>query len=267
MIKQKKAGVFAIGMVIAMILFMTAAWFAFTATNNKITFETRALEPLMDYNNEYDRFIIYRDESAKMAASQAFYEIARDAGIDKNQDSCTVYNNYFILSDNCKPGTNAVRAKFIDIYNRSFNNLMSLYPQYNFRNNIYSVMYSSDRNMIEFKTDKIKPSSQVKTDFAVYNLSYEVDPSATVNLSEQDIILEDFEEIYLKIINAKNSCVGREITSCMKSKLEFVRWHFDAEKQGSHLIIKMKTKSSYFYQDATSDERFAPVEFNFAIQM
>jgi hypothetical protein len=261
--KNRKAGIFALGMIIAMILFMTTAWLAFTTTNKNLDVSFNLAPYLTNYYNEQDRFFLYIDESTKLAASQAFYEIAKDAAIDKNKDSCLVYNNYFVLSPGCKPELSSIKTRFLEKYNQSLNNLIQKYPSEKLRIS-YGNEFDETGMTIRSGADLIKLDSQKKASFALYNFSYSFNPSNSFSLAKLNIVLDDFETIYNKAVNTKSVC--NQDINCVKEKMTSDRWQVDVEKSGQYFLFKLKTKKSFFYQDVTeSSEKFAPVSFNFAI--
>lgn len=265
--KNRKAGIFAVGMIIAMILFMTTAWLAFTTTNKKLDASFNLAPYLTNIYNEQDRFSLYSEESTKLAASQAFYEIAKDAAIDKNKGGCLVYNNYFVLSDSCKPEITSIKTRFLEKYNQSLNSLIQKYHYEKLRIN-YINAFDETGSAIRSDANPINMDSQKKASFATYNFSYIFNPSVTISLAnglaKHDIILDDFETIYNDAVNAKTAC--NQDINCIKGKMSLERWKFDVEKSGQYFLFKAKTNISFFYQESQdAAEKFAPIEFNFAI--
>ncbi|MEM2954856.1 MAG: hypothetical protein QW625_02835 [Candidatus Nanoarchaeia archaeon] len=263
---KRKAGIFAAGMILAVLIFMATAWHTFSTTNKKISVGIETLPTLTNFYDEQDRFSIYIKESSKLAASQALYNLAKDAAIDKNKELCRIepQTGYIIWDSSCKPELSFIKQKFLQNYNKSFNEFIQKYPNANLRPTYINEFDETTAKNKEIKSTALPIIFQSieKGTFAVYNFSYVIETSTKINLTEQNIYLEDFEEIYNKIIEEKAKCQTLDV-DCFKN-LNFDRWNFDVERQGSYIIFKFKTKAIYFFQE-TSIERYAPIELNFAI--
>ena len=127
--QNKKASIFALGMVLGVIILMGIAWYGFAATNKNIYKGIKIIDPL-NYKNLKDNFALYLNESAKLSASQSFYEIAKETAIDKENPGCNIYSgkDYIIWSQECKPEQKIIEEMFIKYYNKSFNILLQEYP-------------------------------------------------------------------------------------------------------------------------------------------
>lgn len=256
MIKSKKAGIFAAGMILAMLIFMTTAWFAFSTTNKKITAEINTLPVLNSYYNEQDRFYLYAQESQKLAVSQAFYQIAKDAAINPAKESCNLLNNYIIWNENCNPNTDMIKERFLENYNQTLANLIKLYPNDNMRPEYVNEI--NENNWIASTAQPITLNSEKQGSFAKYNFSYSFSPSIKLNLTEQDIYLEDFKMIYNKF----DSC-NKEL-ECIKA-ISLKHWKITVEEYSSYILLKLKTKKAFFFQE-NGVEKYAPIELNFIIE-
>lgn len=256
MMKNRKAGMFAAGMILAMLIFMSTAWFAFSTTNKKINAEFDVFPDLKNFYDNQDRFVLYSTESSKFAASQAFYEIAKDSAIDKNKDSCQVYNNIIIWSGSCKPETSFVETKFMESFNAGFNGLIQKFPNPDFK-----ITYSNalNGNNIDSTAQAIKQESKEKGSFAAYTFTFSFEPTIHLDLEKKN--LHDFILIYERATEAKNKC-GQDIP-CLKNTFNMENWIFDVEKSSNYMIFRLRTKTSYFYNDGA--EKFSPIELNFAL--
>ena len=285
----KKAGVFAIGMVLGMIIFMSLTWYSFLTTNKKISVEIAGSTTIANNKNTIDNLVFYIDEAKKLAASQAFYEIAKEWAIDLNvEDSaqeCKMYNEYIIWSQNCKPEQEKIEAVFIKKYNESFYNLLNQYLLNRYHKENLNI---SDLNYFDYvytlEGEKIISSATIKTlsaiekaNFATYNISYNFDPSTTLDLKKQEISLNEFESIYQETNSVIEECKAlenneenseTEILSCIKSRiknsLEFKKWIVEVKKEGSFLIFELKTKK-YFFFTLDNEGKFSPITLAFAI--
>jgi len=257
---NKNAGIFAALMILSMIIFMTTAWFAFSKTNEKIK-ESINISVLSDIYKEYDRFSFYLKESSELSASQAFYEIAKDAGINLSLE-CNTYNNYIIWDVNCKPDSLFIEQKFVDEYNKTFSNYIRNYPNENF-----IIRFDNKLENKEITSEASSPvilSSEEKSSFATYNVSYKLSPSIKASLESYNIHLEDFGNIYSSIIREKENCRNDEDSvSCLKNNIVLENWQFDARKEGSYYLFKFTTKKYFFFYE--NEEKFAPISVNVAL--
>lgn len=270
---NKRAGIFAVGMIITMMVVMAAAWQAFSTTNKKITVGTKILPNLTSLYDEQDRFFIYIEESKSLAASQALYEIAKDAAINKNKDSCRVEpkTNYFIWDNNCKPEALFIKQKFIQEFNKSLASFVEAYPKENLRLH-YTNEFAEGSEEIISTALPIKLESKAKSTFASYSFSHSLKPfltSTKTNLTKENIDL-NFNEIYNKIVEKKTRCQTeqKDTEECSKAlkAIEFDSWHASVERQGSYFIFRLKTKDFFFFQE-NNLENYKPIELNFVIEI
>lgn len=270
----KRAGIFAVGMIITMIIVMAAAWQAFSTTNRKIAVGVEILPNLTSHYNEQDRFSIYIEESKSLAASQALYEIAKDAAIDKKKGSCRVepQTNYFIWDNNCKPETLFIKQRFIQEFNKSLISFVKAYPKENLRPYYMNEFAEGSEEIINSAASPIKLESKAKSTFASYSLSHSVETSLTstkTNLTEENIDL-NFNGIYNKIVEEKTRCQTeqKEAEECSKAleAIEFDYWRADVERQGSYFIFRLKTKDFFFFQE-NNLENYKQIELNFIMEI
>lgn len=255
-IKNKKAGIFAAGMILAMLIFMTTAWFAFSTTNKRISAEISTLPILNSYYNEQDRFLLYAQEAQKLAASQALYNIAKDAAIDPISESCNLMNNYMLWNEHCSPKTEIVKQKLLDYYNKTFDASIKAYPDEKMHSDYISEI--TETKELSSTAQAISLNSEKQGSFAKYNLSYSFNPSIKLNLTEQNIYLEDFEIIYNKIAACNKNL------ECIKA-ISLEHWNIAIEEQTSYFLFKLKTKTFHFFHE-DNIEKYKPIELNFIIE-
>ncbi|UZE93792.1 MAG: hypothetical protein IB618_03430 [Candidatus Pacearchaeota archaeon] len=250
MIKNKKAGVFAIGLVLGMIIFIGMSWHAFSTTNKNINAGVIKTTASINIKNMGDRLSFYINESSKLAASQAFYEIVKDSAIDKDNPSCTVTGDTIIWNSNCMPEKIFLQNKFTDEYGKSFFDSLKAYSETNLTDITYT--HTFENGEIKTKTDPKTFSSEEKGTFATYKLEYEFNPSITLILEEENINLDSFDFIYIKTNSDIRECRDEEAVDmvlCVKNKLEFDGWTVDVKKQGSYLIFELETEEYFFFED------------------
>ena len=253
----KKAGVFAISMVIGMIIFISLSWHAFSITNRNLNLGIS--KTITNNEDVKDRFIFYITESSKLAAAQAFHEIAKHSA---GNDDCKVIENKIIWNDECKPDQKSLKDEFLKRYNSSFIGFIKNYPEENLRDIEYFYLIENDK-LISVASKKTLNSIKEET-FVTYNISSEFDASSIINLTELNIKLDDFGQIYEEAQNAITECRdSNNISSCVQNKLSFKRWQTEVKKEGSYLIFKCQTKNYFFFDD--SGEKFEPITLDFAM--
>ena len=262
--KNKKAQFFAAAIVLVTILLIGRTWHCFIIANRKIDTSVNALEEFTDIYNEEDRLVFYVKESAKLAASQALYIIAKDAAIDKDNLLCSsyIYNDKEITKWNqdCKPEKWFIEEKFFYEYNKTFTELIQSYPK---------EIDIDFEHILEDETIKtiIKKtfSASKKTDYADYNLSYDLSDSVEIALEEQGIDL-NFKGIYEEIGSVIKECKEesqetQEIKKCIE-KTEFEHWDFAIEKINNVAVFAFKTKEHFFFEK-DDKENFEVIELYF----
>ena len=254
-IKNKKAGIFAAGMVLAMLIFMSAAWFAFSTTNEKIGVEFRAINYLENLKNEQIKFKIYSEDATNIASVQSFYEIAKDSAIDKAEASCQVLDNYIIWSQDCKPESSFTKQQFLSDYNRVFTNLISKYPNENLRATFTNEIIE---NSVVSTTLPLTLKAEKQGSFAKYSFETTFTPLIKVNLTKESIILGDFAEIYTDVISCSKDL------ACFNN-LDFENWNFKVTEYSTYFLFKFQTKKSFFFTNGAI-QNFKPIELNFIIK-
>ncbi|MCX8193813.1 MAG: hypothetical protein N3G19_00385 [Candidatus Pacearchaeota archaeon] len=262
--KNKKAGIFAAGMVLATIIFIVTAWFAFSTTNKNITAEIELLPILTSIYNEQDRFSLYINETKKLAASQAFYELTkRGAVIDEN---CRIEpdTKSVIWDSNCKPEITYINKAFLEEFNETFNFLVNSYPNEKFRQN-YSHIFNEQENVIISKDKSQIIENKKEGNFASYTISLSTEKTATIttNLNEQEINLDDFVKIYDKIMEEKSKC-SEETHDCLKN-FNFENWNVKIEKQGNYYFFELTTKKAFFFIE-NNNIKFEPIKLKFVLE-
>ncbi len=260
--QNKKAGIFAAGMILAVIIFMAAAWFAFNTTNNKIKVEIQTLSILNNFNNEQVKFTFYAHESQKLAASQGFYELAKEAAIDPLSDSCYIKENYFIWSEHCHPQTDQVNRLFLNKYNQTFSRLIKDYPNKNISADFANIL---EGDKLTSTSLPIILEEKKKATFATYTIIKDIAPKPPLqtDLVGEKIYLDNFENIYSQILSRKSSCTTIN-EDCFKS-LGVAHWNDKVEDKGAYLLFTLTTKEIHFFQE-NNNIVYKPIVLNFVIE-
>jgi len=259
----KKAGIFAISMVVGMIIFISLSWYSFSITNKNLNLGiSKAISA--NYQNTRDKIYFYTLESSKLAASQAFYEVAKESAVDKEKTLCTVIENKLIWNQNCKPEQKFVENKFLEKYNDSFIGFLKNYPEKQLEDSEYIYLIEEDEL---FSTTSEKTLTTIETTpVATYTMNYMFDSSLKINLFDEGIYLEDFESIYKQANSAITACKdSKNMVVCVKNRINLGRWVVEVEKEGSYLIFKCKTKKYFFFNE--SGEKFEQIGLDFAMSI
>lgn len=258
--KGKRAGIFAAGLVLGMIIFIGLSWHSFSTTNRNLNMGIIKALSSTQYKDMENKVSFYLDESAKLASSQAFYEIAKNSAVNK-ESMCNVINDNIIWNSNCRPEQQFIESMFIEKYNQSFYGFLENYLEEDLKAEYIHII---KEGKIESSAEQKTFVSQEGTSLSTYKLSYVLDPSITHNLNEQDIYLGDFEFIYQETDSVILKCKDNDdVVSCVKKNLNLARWTTKVKKEASYLIFELETKKSFFFEDP--EEKFEPVVLNFAM--
>ena len=127
MIKNKKGTVFGVFLVIGMIAILTTVWYSFDSTKNKMLIEMDSPIYLYQLNSIKENFILYKEESVKLSAQQAFYDTLKNNNLIF-PENCEAYQNFVILTDSCLPDKETANKIFIQNFNRNYLSFMNNYP-------------------------------------------------------------------------------------------------------------------------------------------
>lgn len=263
---NKRGGIFAAGMVLAMIIFMTTAWFAFSTTNKKIATEMDLLPALTSLYNEQDRFYLYIEETKKLAASQAYYETIKKLETGTINKNCRIEPNtkIAIWDSQCKP-TNEIKKSFLEEFNKSFDFFIKSYPNEKLRQDYVHVFDENANNTIISKTQQTTLETQKNGTFAIYNITLSTEQTATIitKLEEQQINLDDFVKIYEEAIKKRADCIETN-QDCFKN-LNFENWNTKIEKQGNYFFFELTTKKAFFFIE-NNNMKFEPIKLKFILE-
>lgn len=253
---NKKAGAFAIGMVLTMIVLMSLTLHAISKSNQAVE-KTFSLKNLTSLYLEADRISFYFKEASRLSAYQAFYEIVKDAAINTSNKLCfsqTYENKEIIIWDkSCKPEINFLKEKFLLEYKKNIDKYAKRYPK-DIKFEIESWM---ENNKI---SSRLKVKLNAKNER--YNISYSFVKVFYTNLTSESIVLEDFLEIYEKVNKAKKENKGN-IENCFG--LSFERWKCKAKKIDDSYLFELETKKPYFFE-LDGKEHFENIKLVFLLK-
>lgn len=260
--KNRKAGIFAAGMVLATIIFIVTAWFAFSTTNKNVATEIELLPILTSIYNEQDRFSLYIEETKKLAASQAFHIIAKNGAVEK-KSACKIEpeTRLPIWNLECKPETEYIKKAFLEEFNKSFDFLIKSYPNEKLRQN-YTHIFDEQENIIISKNEPATIEIEKKGIFVNYAIIFSKEQTINTKLEEQGIYLNDFLKIYDKIMEEKSKCNENE--DCFKN-LNFENWNVEVEKQNNYYFFNLKTKRAFFFIE-NNNIKFEPIKLEFVLE-
>ena len=235
---NKKAGAFAIGMVLAMIVLVSLTLYSISKSNQDVE-KTFSLKNLTSLYFEADRISFYFKEASRLSAHQAFYEIVKDAAINTSNKLCFSQSyedkEIIIWDKNCKPEINFLKERFLLEYKKNIAKYAKRYPK--------DVKFEIESWM---ENDKVVSRLKVKLNERNerYNISYSFIKVFYTNLTSESIVLEDFPEIYEKV-NVKKENKGN-IENCFG--LSFERWKCKAKRIDDSYLFELETKKPYFFE-------------------
>lgn len=259
-IKHNRGGIFALGVVLAMVIFMSTAWYSFSLTNKKLISNLQFMEDSNIFYDDIDRFYFYLEQSIDLAIYQSFYQISKEGAIDKT-GFCKIdaQRNVVIWDEKCKPTIDYLHQKFLTEFNKSFNSLISIYSDTRFITPYFSAFDETGNNLY-VKTPPGLVSFEGNSPFMNYSLAHNLREEYVINLTEKRIFLEDFVDIYTLLIKEKQKCKD----SCFDT-VTFERWDYVFEKQDERYYFEFKTKNYFlFYED--NQMKYAPIKLNFLLE-
>ena len=245
--KNKKAGFFAIFLVLTTIILAGYTLYGFTSSKNKIDSSFDSVNFAIEFGQEIDKQEMYENEKVKYAASQAFFELAQMPV--EASDDCKIVNHneneYIVFTENCNPDAGYIADSFIEKITS-----YEIVKDYSF------VLEGSNLNL-KAQGEELEKKISFSGSYAKYNLVYEIDTSYSFLLADESINLLDFVDAYSEAERCKNNVNVRD---CMKLD----RWEISFNKD-TYKFFKLKTKKYYFYEKQ-EQKIFAPIEFNFALE-
>lgn len=261
---NKKAGVFAIGMVITLFILMRLTWHGFTLFNEKVDKGISSLDNLTTLYAASERISFYLQEASRLSASQAYYIIAQEAAIDKEKQKCFTrkYQGKDIIQweELCKPQLALLKQKFLSEQNKSLIKFIERYPE-----KLNISMLNTIENDLLSTMIKVHLTTQQASSFALYNLSYGLEKNFKINLTEEKIFLDDFVNIYDKSSTTIKECKNQEIKTCLK-KLSFKNWNYKVTVFDRWVLFEFSSKKYFFFENETG-MRFEPIELKFSLAL
>jgi hypothetical protein len=240
MSKNKKAGFYALLLVIMALILTGYTFYGITISKNRVVSGLKAPLEVVRFSQEIEKDLVYEEEKVKLAVVQAFYDTANEWAIVANEN-CKLTGDYMIFNDACEPNYNQVAEIFMSKLS-GYENL-----EYDFTLEGKTVL--AERS--DFEKELL-----LKKDYALYKLEKTIEPSFSIGLEQEKLDFEDFLRLYTKAESCKNN---ENIASCINLQ----DWTLEYE-EGTYKFFSFKTKKYYFYNK--EEETFEPIEFNFALE-
>lgn len=252
--KNKKAQVFATGLVIITLIMMGIALFVFLSVDSKIKEGVNPPVEILDSYTEKTAFAFYAKESAAFASANAFSALAKEI----TSGECTVVQmNYILWNDTCKPNTDEIKKKFMNKFNNSLVLSIKNYPSHLKNTSFVPSLQESDK--IKLASDNIVLNASNNKGYVRYNSTFTFNPSFEFNLQDININLSDFENIYSIALQCKDKN-RTKVENCLANKFE--RWDFSLSSYDKYLLSDFKTKKNYFLNGKISE-----VALKFALEI
>jgi hypothetical protein len=245
--KNKKAGFFAIFLVLMTLILVGYTMHGFTLSRDRISSSFNAATDAVGFSQDVDKEQIYENEKVKDAAVQSFYDTSQQ--LVQASDNCKIVEHngkeYFIFNQDCKPESDYLADTFLE----------KLTENEQARDYVFAL--EGGNLELQATRQEIEKESSFIGSFATYSLFYNVNTDYSFLLAEENMNLLDFTNLYSKAETCKNSA---NVAGCMNLK----DWEFSFEKD-SYNFFDFKTKKYYFYERG-EQMTFAPIEISFALE-
>ncbi len=191
---NKKAGLYAVLLVIVTIILIGYVFYSFTIARNRVVYGLNAPNEVLQFNYENEKQLLYEQELIKMASTQAFSDTAKNFYYSTDSD-CKILNDndkkYVVFDDKCNFNSDYIKSNFIY---RLENN-----------ENLKNYDFILEENNLKASTNPIKKQTSLLRQFATYTITYDLNPSFTLDLNKESININDFNTLYSAAFDCKDS--------------------------------------------------------------
>jgi len=244
MMKSKKAqtSIFETTLIIALLLVCVYSLFAFSGLKGKVETSFMAPAKLIDIYSEKENIEFYLEESGKLAASEAFYNVASKGAVSNAE--CREYHGYFIWEGRCNPSS----ENFIGFFNSSLANISGRKFDSRLENNKLTVDF-----------ENVTLNTSEKSNFVLYSVNYTFMPSIEIDLAKEGMNL-DFKNVHSSALEKLRECkkVGNTL-DCM-NQFKADGWKTSVSSDGEYLLFDLSTEKRFFV-----NEDFQPIVLKFAL--
>lgn len=239
---NKKAGFFALLIVLFTFILSGYALYTFTLAKAKVDTSVNSPLEIIEFNQEIEKQEIYDQQKLEMESVQAFHELFVEGAMKANEN-CKFTGGYIIFNDNCEPNENEIAEIFIE----------KLETKKEMED--YSFSFS-EKNTKLVAGKEINEELKLDKAFADYVIKYNQNKEYIIDLNEKGI---SFSEV-IKMYNEASRCKESEnMNACVKIDA----WELGFEEQ-DYKFFTFITKDYYYYYD--NREIFSPIEFRFALE-
>jgi len=224
---NKKAIAFGIMLVLVTIAAISVSFYYFVHDHNKKLQNAFTAEAISNFEEEQSRLKYYGKESIKLSAYNALYSMTRKSLVYLDS-SCLVYGETYIWSDFCKPSN--LESWFSEEFDSELKNLLDAYPKK------IAFLTSMDKDLIKINIKLMNNTTS--------NLTLEYAFDINFNLTENNLSLTEFENLYAQVQEAKSKC--NTDTECIKKEIKLEDWDIQVIQESGYLLFTLETKKSYF---------------------
>lgn len=232
---NKRAAIFALGITVVVFIVCSYALFKFIIAKTGVADMFNSPAKILEMNLEKEKFEFFAEESAKLAISQAYQQIA-DAGKFAGSE-CTIESGYLNF---CSLGKDS-DATFSSLIQEEINKFVLSYSNADFNKISYKV--SIKDKTISFDSEKKQLKGSAEGTFA-YSFTYDFQPSFFLSLD--DLNLNSFQEIFAKAAECKGKEKTEDVANCM-NELQF---NAAIKKSDGKTFFDLTSKKRFFIDDS-----------------
>jgi len=249
--KNRKAGFYAIGIVLVTILVTGYALYSFNLVRNKYTADFRIPLEIVKFNSDIDNTLFYEKDKIILNAGQIYYNIARQGAVNIDNPDCSavVHNSkqYVVFNEKCHPDTLQIKNLFI--------------REIKANSNLKGYDFSMQENVLNANGEIIKKKFESSKSFISFSIEYNINPSFSIDLPREGMNLDDFSSLFEAASKCKES---ESLKQCLQNQGVLNAWDVNFNED-IYKFFRFNTKK-YFFINEGDGMKFAPIEFNFALE-
>jgi len=226
--KKAQTSIFEGTLVLFLLVICGYALFSFIGLDKRAESSIIASTKAVDMYSEKTKEAFYLEESVKLAAREAFYEIARKGAVENAE--CKQYKEYFIWESGCMPSN----SQFASLFKNAIEN----YTERKFEST-----FENDNLIVNFEDSTMNISE--KNNFMFYNINYTFNPLFVLDLKDEGIDL-DFENIYSSVMEKLGECRQMKNTETCMNEFKADGWETSVSSESGYILFDLNSEKLFF---------------------